>query len=141
MHRSRQHRQNLVQLERLQEIIEGTRLHGFQGRLHGRLTGHDDADQLRIDFKGLAEQLDAVHFRHHQVAEQEIEVLGAQQRQTFGGRGRGPYDVVVAGEIGFQRLGQIRLILHDQYPAKVGLRHVQSLKEWGRLPACPTLRP
>ena len=43
-----QHEEDDLQLERLQDIIDGADLHGRHGRRDRAFVGHDDADEIRV---------------------------------------------------------------------------------------------
>ena len=72
----------LLGREGLAEVVGGALLHGLDGRFHGGMAGDDDhlgGDAGRLD---LAEDLQAVDARHHQVQEDHVEVAGERRLQA-----------------------------------------------------------
>ena len=67
-----------MQTKRFEHVVKGADFHGVDRGLNRALPGHDQGDQMRIDFERGPQQRDSVHLRHHQIAEHQIEVLFAQ---------------------------------------------------------------
>src|SRR5262249_46239015 len=80
---------DLLHLERLEDVVVGAALHRVDGRLHRAEAGHDDRQRVGRRRADLLEQLDAAHARHLQIADHEI-VVGdvelAQRRVAVFGR-------------------------------------------------------
>ena len=76
--------QQLLALERLQEIVVGAIADGRQ-RDGNIVDGGDHHDRhVGIFFLGLFEQADAVEFGHHQVGEHELELFaGVEDSERF----------------------------------------------------------
>ena len=67
---------DLTEAEGLEHVVVRALLHRCAGRLERGETRHDDRDQIRVVLACLANQLDAVHLRHHDVREENDELAG-----------------------------------------------------------------
>jgi len=105
----------LVRIHRLGDVVVGAHFEGLHCRLHGRIAGHDNDRELRIGLPQARLQLHAVHARHLDVEESNIEfrLLDHFQRLTRAGYrpGREPF----AGKPFAQRVPHHQLIVDDQY--------------------------
>jgi hypothetical protein len=66
------HANDLVDLERLQDVVVGAALHRVDRRLDRAEAGHDDGERVRSGRVHLLEQLDAPHPRHLEIADDEV---------------------------------------------------------------------
>ena len=81
--RASERRQDAVHLEGLQYVIECACLERFDRSRDRAMSGHHDAGQVAVDLMTGAQQRDAVHLRHHQIGQQQIEWLLAQCRHRL----------------------------------------------------------
>ncbi len=65
----------LLDVDRLAEVVLGAELHRLDRRLDRAVGGHDDDHRLRAHLLDLREQLDPVHARHAQVGEDDVGVV------------------------------------------------------------------
>ena len=72
---------DLLDLERLEDVVVGAALHRVDGRLHRAEAGHDDGERVGRGGADRVEQLDAAHARHLEVADDEIVVGVAELRE------------------------------------------------------------
>ncbi len=136
MHGSQDRGHDDGKLERLEDIVERAELHGINRGLHRALTGHNDSDDVRIDLQRLAQELDAVHFGHHQVAQEQVEVAFAKLLDGFLRRRESLDEKVLRGERIAQRPHQFHLVVHDKNSTDMSLVHVQNLiaRAWSAVP-------
>jgi hypothetical protein len=97
------------------------------------MAGHDDADDLRIDPMGRFQEFDAVHLRHREVGEHELEARLPQSVESLGRgcerRGRVAFDLQRAGE----RLHLRGVVIHDQQACARLYEHAHVLRS-----SCPS---
>jgi len=74
-------RQDHIELERLEDVIECAALHGFHCRIDGAVARHHDRTERRVHAFCGVEEGDAVHLRHHEVRQQQIEIARSQRCQ------------------------------------------------------------
>ena len=105
-----------VDLERLAQIVAGAQPHCLDRRL-GRRKGRDhDAQDVRIDALGGAQDLDAAHVSHLDVGDQQIDAFPLQNRDR-GGAGLGEQDVVpLAFQNDREQLAHRSLVVDDEDP-------------------------
>ncbi len=113
---AREHRQEVVEPERLENIILCSIAQCPHGRVDSAVSRHHDSGQVAVDLVGRAQQRDAVHLRHHQIGEQEIELPLAQLRESLAGRGEPSGCIPFRLERVAQRCHQRRFIVHDEQP-------------------------
>ena len=113
----------VCRLKGFEHVVERTHLHRFDGGRDRPLPGHDDADEVRIDFQRLAEQLDAVHPRHHQVAQEQVEILLRQRLEPLRAAGRSHRLIALVGQRLAQGVLQLDLIVHDEQAAPLRCGH------------------
>jgi hypothetical protein len=116
--RTRQNRQDHAQLERLQNVIERAGLHRRYRRGDGALAGHDDADQIAVELLCRLEQGNAVHPRHHEVGQQQVEPGISQGLQGSSSVGEAMGVVAMVAQRIAQRPDLGGFVVHDQYPRK-----------------------
>jgi hypothetical protein len=63
---------NLLDLERLEDVVVGTLLHGLDGGLDRAESGHDDGEHVEALLVDLLEQLQAAHSGHLQIADHQV---------------------------------------------------------------------
>ena len=121
----------LVQVERLDEVVVGARLERLHRGLDHRVAGHHDDFERRVVPLHLVEHLKAVHLGHPDVDQRGVEDLMADQVDRFAAA-RHQGDVVAprAQRIA-QELPNVGVIVDDQ-------------NSWAihrRLPPCPPIAP
>ena len=91
LHAAAERAHEFIDLERLLQVIERTRLERLNRALRARVGGHDDDHRTRVVELQLLEQRDAVHRLHVDVSEDEVEFVGlvTDQRLLAIGRERG----------------------------------------------------
>ena len=106
----------LVDVERLGDVVESTELHGADRRLHGLGSRQHDDRHARIAAPHLLEQLEAVHARHDDVEEDDVERPGRERLQRVGAR-RDRDRVVGVLQDHAQRLAHPGLVVDDEDPS------------------------
>ena len=81
----------LVGFERLADVIVSALLQGLHRGFDGRVTGHDDDDEIRIRFVKAALQLDAIDPRHFDVEQRDVPGVRLKGIQCIVGAGDGLY--------------------------------------------------
>ncbi|CAM5579397.1 hypothetical protein SSTU70S_03458 [Stutzerimonas stutzeri] len=69
--------------QRLDQIVGGAQAQRLDRIAHNTGTGHHDDRQIGLTLADLANQFEAVHLRHAQVADHQIGLLGLEQRHAF----------------------------------------------------------
>ena len=109
-------------LEGLDQIPESAVLLGVDGRVWGGVRGDEDEDGFRRQFFPLLEQIDARHFRHPDVGNNEIKLSLLELAEGLPGRRR-PQDVHASVlEVLFKELEDIGFVVYKQ-----NRRHVSQL--------------
>ncbi len=104
-----------VDVEGFGEVGVGPLLHGGDGGLDGAMPGDDDHLRLGEFLLGFSEDFQTVGSSHHQVGEDDIELLAFDSAKCFltvGGDGTlvsRPFETVA------DRVGMSRLVVDDQY--------------------------
>ena len=107
-----------LQVERLQKVVEAPDLHRLDGGRDRPCPVMMMPTRLRVDLERFAEQLDAVHAGHHQVAEHQVEVLLFQRLEAACGRvGRADGLIALVGQRLAQGALQLDLVVHDEQSA------------------------
>ena len=108
-------REQLVDFERLAQIVERAQLHRVDRAVDGRVRRHQD-DVRRVGRRAdvLADELEAAHARHHVVGEQDVEGPLAEQLQRLTSAGRVDDFVAVAPQRAAQRLAQLLFVVDEQ---------------------------
>lgn len=76
--------QKLLALKRLEEVVVGAIAQGLKGDLNVVDSRDHDDGQVGVAALGALEQGDAIHFRHHEVGEDEVEfVAGLKDLESF----------------------------------------------------------
>ena len=65
--RPRNDRQNDIQPEGLEDVVERTDLHRFDCGIDRAMSRHHDAGEIRIDLARRVQQTDTVHLGHHEI--------------------------------------------------------------------------
>ncbi len=73
--------QQLVEPDRLREVVVSSLLHRVDSALHGAVGGHHDHADLRVGLLHLRHQLRAVHARHMDVGDQKVWDRGFDQAE------------------------------------------------------------
>ena len=122
--RARQHRYDRPEVERLENVVEGAALHGRDRRVDRAMAGHDEAHQVRVNPLCGAQQRDAVHIRHHEVGNQDVEGGGtigcrrAQGAERFRAGTRSGRRIALSGQGAAQGDDLGALIIHYQEPGE-----------------------
>ena len=111
------HQLEFVRIKRLGQIVESAQLHRLHRGLYLRQAGdHDDVD-IRVRFLHPAEHFQAVHFRHHDVQDEHIEVSVVELSQRLDAvLGRFDFLIPVVGENAHATPDDDLFIVDDQYP-------------------------
>jgi len=88
--------EQLVDLERLRDEVDGPRLHGRHGEADGGEGGDQDDGDGRVDLADAAQEVHPVHARHVDVGDDEIIEVGAQGLQGLPAVGRLGGDVIAS---------------------------------------------
>src|SRR5690606_8741535 len=104
---------DLVDVERLGQVVVGALLHRGDGDALGAVRGEQEDRQRRIARGDVAHQLEAIHARHRQIGDDGLRVV--EQRQRLGTRARAQDLVPAFGEDLAQREQNTRLVVDEQY--------------------------
>jgi len=108
---------DLAEAERFQDIVIGAFLDGGAGGLEGGESGHDDRDQRGLEQTGFANELDAVHFRHHDVRKEQHEIIELlEQIQRCAAVGGGLHGIAFFREDIAHEFADDRLVIHNKDP-------------------------
>ena len=77
------------------------------------MSGHDDADKIRINFKPGLKQGNAIHFRHHQIRQQQVVILFRKNLQCVGAGGKSRRFVSLHGERFTKGRHQLGFVIND----------------------------
>jgi hypothetical protein len=91
LHGAAQDEEQLVLLQRLREVVESALAHRVHRAVDGAVRGHEDDAGPRGLLGELGQELDAVHVRHLEVGEDDVEGLARRRLQglaAVGGGGR-----------------------------------------------------
>ena len=122
--RARQHRYDRPEVERLENVVEGAALHGLDRRVDRAMAGHQEAHQVGVNLLCRAQQRDAVHARHHEVGNQDVEGggtigrRGAQGAERFRAGTRSARRIARSGQGVAQGDDLGALIIHYQEPGE-----------------------
>jgi hypothetical protein len=106
--------QKRLALEGLFEVVECAAAERLLGRLDGAVRGEQQDDDGGVEGEELREQLDAVHARHLQVGEREVEAsLARDAQRRLARRGR-RHVVALARQNHLQNLALRLLVVNDQ---------------------------
>ena len=104
----------LVDVERLAEVVVGAQPHGFDGGVGRRERRDHDAEHVLIDPLGGAKHLDAAHVGHLDVGDQQIEAAALElldrRAAVLGQR----HVVAFAAQHDGQQLAHRSLVVHDE---------------------------
>ena len=124
----------LVDVERLGNVVIGTvthRLHGIFYRAVGR---HHDYRQSRITHLDLGQQRRPVHARHAPVADDQVDVLLPQHLERMQAIARAEHlDAVLAQGLG-QQITELGLVVDHQYVMRHARPHLH--RRLHRQPEC-----
>ena len=73
----------LLVLEGLLHVVEGALAHGRERGRHGRVRGHQDHGQLRIERARAAQHLEPVRTRHTQIGDEAVDGILLERREEF----------------------------------------------------------
>jgi hypothetical protein len=106
---------DLLERERLGQVIEGAGLHRFNRVFDGGVSGHQDHGDIGNLAAGLLEQLDAVDPGHPVVSEDQIERVGAGQlnQSLLSGLGRAGL-IAAALKEGREMRTDVFFVVNDQ---------------------------
>ena len=111
-----EHDLELIDVDRLGEVVLGSELHGLDRGLHRAVGGHEDDHRLGADLLDLREELEAVHARHPEVGEDDVGLDLLEQLQSRA-RVVGPRHLVaVFLEQRLQRSCRVDLVVDDHDP-------------------------
>ncbi len=113
-HGALEHRHDGAEVEWLQDVVQGTALHGLHGGVDGPVPGHDDSDQVRVHGLGGAQQLHTVHTGHEQIGNQDVVPGGPQMLQRFLTAGRAGWLVTFVTQGPHQGKHLCGLVIDDQ---------------------------
>jgi hypothetical protein len=102
------------------EVVEGPELDGFDGRLDRGVSRDDEDFGVGRDIARGAEQLDAVHLRHFDVEQEQVEVLLAEQIESFAGRRGGRDPVALVGEDAADALANHLFVIDGEHSRRLG---------------------
>ena len=110
----RHHFAKLSEVQRLEQVLEGAELHGFDCRLGGPVRGDDDHGQAGIDFPDLAVGFETLHVGQADVEDHGVGRLAADHADPLaGGSGRVNLEAG-GGQDLLQRVADVRLVVDDQ---------------------------
>ncbi len=104
----------LMKIERLEEVLEGTAFHGFDGGLRGGKGGDEDYGQSRVDLADTVERFQSGHVPQANVEEHDVRPVAFDQfealRRTLGCQDGHAF----RAEDLFNRIQHIGFVVDDQ---------------------------
>ncbi len=101
-------------LERLDQIVDSSLTHSFDGPLNRRMSGHQQYRELRVVAAQLSQQLMTIHAWHVHIAHHQTERLFGHRQQGVFGTANGTVAETTDLQGIDQRLAQDSIILHQQ---------------------------
>ena len=127
------HDQQLLDLERLLQVVHRPELHGLDRALDGGVRGHHE-DLRALSGGGradeLADELEAGHLRHQVVDDQDVEGAHAQHALRIPRAGGGHALVAFLAQRAAQRLQDLLLVVDQEHGA--GGAHLSTVAVAGR---------
>ena len=108
------HAKDQRRFERLLNEVVRALPHGGDRVFDGRVRGHDDDVDLGSDRLGGLHEILARHSGHHEVGQDEIDMLGPDDFEREFTRHRRVHGGAVALEQALERLDVLGLVVHDQ---------------------------
>ena len=105
---------NLLERERLGDVVVGAGLHRFDRIFNGRVRGHQDDEALGRAPLDFAQQFEATHLGHLVVGQHEIEMRLGQQRDRLRAVFGGANLVAERLEEGREAAADIAFVIDDQ---------------------------
>ena len=105
----------LVEIDRLGQVVDRPLPHGFHGRVHGGESRHQHHPGGRRQPPGFGEQLQAVHLVHLEVGDDEVELASPHLGQGFQAIGRPPHLVAFLAQHVLQIGSGDVLVVHHQH--------------------------
>ncbi len=103
-------------VEGLEQVVGGPELHGVDGGLHVDHAGHHDDLLLGVALLDAVDELAAVHARHHQVGEHDVEVGVLQDVEGFLAARGGLGLEALLREHPREQLAEVALVVDRQDP-------------------------
>ena len=125
---------DLLHLERLEDVVVGPLLHRLDRRLDGAEAGHDDREDRDALLGDLLDQLEAAQVGHLQIRDDQVVAALVQLLEGQRAVLDGVHDVPLHGQEVGQDLADHLLVVDDQDPG--GLQHrdvVRPLAPLGRI--------
>jgi len=107
-------------LERLGEEVEGAGLHRLHGAVHPAVRRHDDDGYVRVAGHHLAQEAEAVHFRHDEIGHDYIGAIALEGGEGLLAIGGHLHLVTFPLERGRKDLPQVLFVIDDED----AIRHV-----------------
>jgi hypothetical protein len=104
----------VVQVDRLQQILEGSPLHRLDSRFGRGVRRRDDDRQPGVDLLDPVEEFEPGQVRQADVDDHGIGEFLLDQRDRLPGRFRGDDLEVVALQPGLQRIEDVRFVVDDE---------------------------
>ncbi len=115
---------DLLHLERLEDVVVGPLLHRLDRRLDGAEAGHDDRDDRDALLADLLDQLEPTHVGHLQIRDDQVVAALVQLLEGQRAVLDGVDDVPLHGQEVGQDLADHLLVVDDQDPGRLQHRDV-----------------
>src|SRR5439155_732647 len=126
-----------LEVEGLEDVVEGAELHRVDRRLHRSEGGQQDHRYVGVQLAQLGEQLEAGHARHLEVGEDEVDLLGLEAAEclftALGGHRIDPH----ALEQDLQEAPHLPLVVDHQH---LGHRHTSGGRQHDTEGGAPSRR-
>ena len=123
---------DVVELQGLGDEIGGPGLHRLDGVLDRGEPGHDQERNVLSRFADGLDQGDAVHFRHDQVGDHQVEIMAGERLQRLGGAVHGRDRKIVEFQKILQRFPHRVVVIDDE--DSFGRHGIAAVRTVGRQP-------
>jgi hypothetical protein len=108
----------IVEVERLGDVVERAQLEGFLGKGDVLVGGHHDDRDAATELADLPENLDPVEAGHPDIEQNQVDAAAANRAEGLGAAAGRLDGVTLRREILGQHLANGRLVIDDQDPAQ-----------------------
>jgi hypothetical protein len=113
---------DVIEIQRLQQEVEGAVADGVDRGLHGGVPGEQDHIGGGRAGLELSEQVEAVHLRHHDIGEDDVGGDVGEAAQRLPAVARGDDAMAHGGHVALERDAVRLVVIHDENADSLGSR-------------------